>query len=205
MEFISSWVQGIIVAVVIGSIIEMILPEGNSKKYIKIVIGVYVIFNIVAPIINKFTGNELDFTSIIDLNKYEKEMSAYEVDTNGLDENNNSNIRQVYILNLKNDMKAKIQDRGYVVNGIYIELEETEEYEIKRLNLSISKKENEVNEEGISNTINKIEEINIQVQINNNIQETEHLIDINNNEIEEIKDYINSTYEINKKIIHINE
>ena len=33
MEFISSWVQGIIVAVVIGSIIEMILPEGNSKKY----------------------------------------------------------------------------------------------------------------------------------------------------------------------------
>ena len=102
-------------------------------------------------------------------------------------------------------MKAKIQDRGYVVNGIYIELEETEEFEIKRLNLSISKKENEVNEEGIFNTINKIEEINIQVQINNNIQETEHLIDINNNEIEEIKDYINSTYEINKKIIHINE
>ena len=40
MEFISSWVQGIIVAVVIATIIEMILPEGNSKKYIKIVIGV---------------------------------------------------------------------------------------------------------------------------------------------------------------------
>lgn len=205
MEFISSWVQGIIVAVVIATIIEMILPEGNSKKYIKIVIGVYVIFNIVAPIINKFTGNELDFTSIIDLNKYEEKLSAYEVDANGLDENNNSNIRQVYILNLKNDMKAKIQDKGYVVNGIYVELEETEEFKVKRLNLSVSKKEIEVYEESTSNTINKVEEINIQVQINNNIQETEHLIDINNNEIEEIKDYINSTYEINKNIIHINE
>lgn len=205
MEFISSWVQGIIVAVVIATIIEMILPEGNSKKYIKIVIGVYVIFNIVAPIINKFTGNELDFTSIIDLNKYEEKLSAYEVDANGLDENNNSNIRQVYILNLKNDMKAKIQDKGYVVNGIYVELEETEEFKVKRLNLSISKKEIEVYEESTSNTINKVEEINIQVQINNNIQETEHLIDINNNEIEEIKDYIKSTYEINKNIIHINE
>ena len=205
MEFISSWVQGIIVAVVIATIIEMILPEGNSKKYIKIVIGVYVIFNIVAPIINKFTGNELDFTSIIDLNKYEEKLSAYEVDANGLDENNNSNIRQVYILNLKNDMKAKIQDKGYVVNGIYVELEETEEFKVKRLNLSVSKKEIEVYEESTSNTINKVEEINIQVQINNNIQETEHLIDINNNEIEEIKDYIKSTYEINKNIIHINE
>lgn len=205
MEFISSWVQGIIVAVVIATIIEMILPEGNSKKYIKIVIGVYVIFNIIAPIINKFTGNELDFTSIIDLNKYEEEMSAYEVDANDLDENNNSNIRQVYILNLKNDMKAKIQEKGYVVNGIYIELEETQEFEVKRLNLSVSKKEIEVYEESRYNTINKVEEINIQVQINNNVQEKEHLIDINNNEIEEIKYYINSTYEINKNIIHINE
>ena len=202
MEFISSWVQGIIVAVVIATIIEMILPEGNSKKYIKIVIGVYVIFNIISPIINKFTGNELDFTSIIDLNKYEEEMSAYEVDANDLDENNNSNIRQVYILNLKNDMKAKIQDKGYVVNGIYVELEETEEFKVKRLNLSISKKENELYEESTSNTINKVEEINIQVQINNNIQETEHLIDINNNEIKEIKDYIKSTYEINKNILY---
>ncbi len=61
MEFISSWVQGIIVAVVIATIIEMLLPNGNSSKYIKIVIGVYIIFNIISPIINKFTGDKLDF------------------------------------------------------------------------------------------------------------------------------------------------
>jgi len=35
MEFITSWVQGIIIAVIIGTIIEMLLPNGNSKKYIK--------------------------------------------------------------------------------------------------------------------------------------------------------------------------
>ena len=104
MEFISSWVQGIIVVVVIATIIEMILPNGNSKKYIKIVIGVYIIFNIISPIINKFTGNELDFTSIIDINKYEEEMSTYEVNTKDLEQNNNSTIKEVYILNLKKDM-----------------------------------------------------------------------------------------------------
>lgn len=206
MEFISSWVQGIIVAVVIATIIEMILPEGNSKKYIKIVIGVYIVFNVVAPIINKFTGNSLDFTSIINLNKYEEEISAYEVDTEKLEKNNNSNIKEVYLLNLKKDMKSKIQDKGYVVNGIYIELEETEEYKVKRVNLSISKKEDrDDNLNNISNTIDKVEEINIQVQINNKIEETEHLVDINRNEIEQIKDYINSTYEIGQNNIYINE
>lgn len=32
VAFISSWAQGIIVAVIIASIIEMILPEGSSKN-----------------------------------------------------------------------------------------------------------------------------------------------------------------------------
>ena len=45
MEWISDWVQGIIVAVIIVTIIEMILPNGNSKKYIKVVIGIYIIFH----------------------------------------------------------------------------------------------------------------------------------------------------------------
>ena len=38
MDWISDWAGGIIIAVIIGTVIEMILPEGNSKKYIKMVI-----------------------------------------------------------------------------------------------------------------------------------------------------------------------
>ena len=34
MEFLNNWLQGIVVAVVIASIIQMILPNGNNKKYI---------------------------------------------------------------------------------------------------------------------------------------------------------------------------
>lgn len=46
ISWISSWAQGIVVSVIIGTIIEMILPEGSSKKYIKIVIrSVYFIYN----------------------------------------------------------------------------------------------------------------------------------------------------------------
>lgn len=205
MEFMSSWVQGIIISVVISTIIEMILPNGNSKKYIKIVIGVYIIFNIISPIINKFTGNKLDFTSIIDINKYEEEMATYEVDTKKLEQNNSSTIKEVYILNLKKDMKSKIEDKGYIVKGIYIELKGTEEYEVIRLKLSIRKKEDTESNKKVSNTINKIEEINIQVQINNNVEETRQIINISESDIEEIKDYINSIYEIDKNIIYINK
>ena len=36
IEFLSSWAQGIIVAVIIATLIEMILPNSSSKKYVKI-------------------------------------------------------------------------------------------------------------------------------------------------------------------------
>ena len=35
VKFINSWAQGIILGVIIATIIEMILPEGNNKKFVK--------------------------------------------------------------------------------------------------------------------------------------------------------------------------
>ena len=70
MEWVSSWIQGIIIAVIISTIIEMILPEGNSKKYIKVVIGVYILFSIVSPVINKVTGTSFQVSDIFNIDEY---------------------------------------------------------------------------------------------------------------------------------------
>ena len=76
VEWISNWAESIIVAVIIATIIEMILPEGNSKKYIKVVIGVYVLFTIITPVINKFTGEDVQVSDILDLDTYIEEAEA---------------------------------------------------------------------------------------------------------------------------------
>lgn len=84
ISFISSWTQGIIVSVIIASIIEMILPDGNSKKYVKVVIGVFILFSIVSPVINKFTKKEINISSIVDVEKYS---DAKQVSSTNLEEN----------------------------------------------------------------------------------------------------------------------
>lgn len=204
MEFITSWVQGIIIAVIIGSIIEMLLPNGNSKKYIKVVIGVYIVFSIVSPVISKFTGSELKLDSIIDINKYEDKIASYEIETKNLENINNSNIKEVYILNLKKDIKAKIEDKGYIVNSIKIEIENTDEYKVKNINITLSKRENK-KEETEEKNINEIEKVNIEVKIENSTtEESTQMIRLTKKEINEIKDYISSVYEIDKKDININ-
>ena len=203
MEFITSWVQGIIIAVIIGSIIEMLIPNGNSKKYIKVVIGVYIVFSIVSPVISKFTGNEFKLDSIIDINKYEDKIASYEVDTKNLENTNNSNIKEVYILNLKKDIKAKIEDKGYIVNSIQIEIENTEEYKPKNIDITISKRQSKEKIE--ENKVNEIEKINIEVKIENNTNnETSEMIRLTEREINEIKEYKSSIYEIDKKDINKN-
>ena len=76
ISFISSWAEQIIVAVIIATIIEMILPSGNNKKYIKVVIGIYVLFTILSPIIGKITKIDLES---FDYEKYFGELETSQV------------------------------------------------------------------------------------------------------------------------------
>lgn len=201
VDFIITWTKGIIVAVIIASIIEMILPNGNSKKYIKMVIGVYIVFNIVAPVINKVTNNSFSLESIIDVNKYTNQIESYEVSTEKLDSNNESSIKEIYKINLEKDMKSKLEEKGYIVNSINIEINNDKEYTIKSVDLKISKTGEQ--EEKKENTVEKIEKVNIEVSAENRVENNENIenVEISEKEKNEIKEYISSTYEVNKKKI----
>lgn len=201
MEFVTSWIQGIIIAVIVATIIEMVLPNGNSKKYIKVVIGVYIIFTIVSPIISKITKNEFNVNSIMDVSKYQDETSTYKVNTNEINNNNNSNIKDIYVSNLKNDMKTKVEGRGYIVKSINISVEDDEEYTIKSVELNINKKDEEENK---SNKGNEVNEIKIEVKIENNTVEETKSGNATDVQVKEIKEYLSSTYEIDKEKIKIN-
>lgn len=196
IDFISSWTQGIVVAVVIATIIEMLVPEGSSKKYIKVVIGVYILFNIVAPVINKVSNNSLDLSELIDLEAYSKEIEMGNKITQNINEDNTYNIKELYETNLKKDIKSKIEDKGYKVNSIDIEIEN--EYTIKRINLKLSKEEE--NEETTSN-IEPIEEVNIQVTKKEKVEKEES---IPQKEKKELKEYLSTTYSVNTENININ-
>ncbi len=84
IEFFRNWCEEIIVAVILSIIIEAILPEGNHKKYVKVVIGIYVIFTMLHPLLGKLNMN-FDF---------EKE---FNLDTAQVSSNvNTENIRDLY-------------------------------------------------------------------------------------------------------------
>lgn len=206
MGFLNSWLQGIIIAVVVSTIIEMILPAGSTKKYIKVVLGIYVVFNIITPIIDKFTDSNFEISSIINIKEYTKEMDAYEVSTDNIEKSNEENIKQIYISNLKNDITAKLEEKEYMVRKIELEIENDETYEMKEITLSLVKKQaNEKQETKQENKV-KINEIQtVEIQIGEEKQEkTEEKNNLTESQKKEVKKYLSSVYEIKETQITIN-
>lgn len=181
VETINSWAQKIIIVVIICTIIEMILPEGKNKKYIKTVIGIYVVFTIISPIISKINKN-----NTLDLNKYFKTENNITIETSKpAVVDTNEYIEEVYKEKLKTDIKTKIEAMNYSVKNIELEIE-TEDEEtygtILKLNLSISQQEQEDKQNNI-----QVEKIVIGEEIKEEAT-------ISDKEKEKIKQYISSIY-----------
>ena len=206
IEFLKTWVNQIILAVIISTIIEMILPNGNNKKYIKMIIGLYVLFTIIQPITTKITGKNLN---ISDFN-YQKyfDQDTLETSSNDFEDNNSKLIKQAYIDNIKKDIVTKINQKGYKVESCSIEILDNENEDtygtIKSISLRINNKEDEEKE---SNNIINIENVDINVKDNKDIENNNEITKKNNlsdkEKIEIIK-YLSEEYSVDLKNILIN-
>lgn len=206
INWITNWAEAIIIAVVIATIIEMILPEGNCKKYIKVVIGVYILFTIISPVITKFTGKTVSVSDLIDLSKYVDEVKEKEKSQNLLAQNNETNIKDMYISNLKTDIKSKLKGKGYTTQNINLDVSNDENYTLNKIYLSVSKiDENEEADNTQTNEISKIETVNeVNVSISNEVASTENKKEkdsLSTSDKKKIKEYLSSVYEIQEKNI----
>lgn len=60
MELIKNWAVAITLAVLIGALLETLLPESGIKKYVRMAIGIMVIIVIISPVMDLF-GSGTDF------------------------------------------------------------------------------------------------------------------------------------------------
>lgn len=194
IEFLSSWAQGIIVAVIIATLIEMILPNGSSKKYVKVVIGMYILFTIVSPIIKKVGGKDINLNTI-DIEKYEQQIAKSDnTISRKFEDNNTRSIKDIYVSNLKANISAKLKEKGYEIDTSDIQIKDDENYTIEKITLKLIKMEQkqEKNNEIVINT----------VEIGNAISQKNSKT-LSDGDKQEVKDYISETYDIDKKDIDI--
>lgn len=216
IEFLSSWAKSLGVTIVIVSIFEMLLPNNKTKKYIRVILGIFVLFNIISPFINN--KDNLSLTSI-DIENY----------TNTKNENINqtsmdNRIQDLYEKELEKDITDKIENQGYKVNKCNVSASivkdsENEENTINKITLKIEKaknletentgEQNKITENKIVAQMQKIKEIDTRINKENtesekNVQEESNSTKVSRSDIQNVKKFLIEEYGVKEKCLEIN-
>lgn len=183
IEFLKIWAQQIAIAVIVTSLFELIIPKGNIKKYIKVVLGIYVLFCIISPFVNNnalynIRNFEFNDINIVAENKVNQETM-------------DARLEKLYIDELENNITKKVEEYGYKVQKIKIDAilnTNSANAGIHKIDLILSKKEIAI--EGVEEV-----EINIKEKQENKKEEQE--------EMKILKSNLAKDYEITENIINI--
>ena len=206
MSFITSWAQGIIVSVIVATIIEMLLPQNGNGKYVKVVIGIFVLFTIVSPVIGKFK-NDINSTSF---DTYLDDIESDAIQTSNTGFSNEEAIKMMYEENLKIDIKSKISQKGYTVGEIELEILDNDEYTLNGIKVKIIERTQDQSSQGrnTNRTVTIIENIeNVKINLGgsakDNTEKSERSI-LSESEKRKLKEYLSSVYEVNENNIVVN-
>ena len=227
IEFLSSWAKSLGVTIVIVSILEMLLPNNKTKKYIRMVLGMFVIFNIISPFITN--KDKLNFNSIdignIDTYETSSGVSSNVVNQASMDER----IEDLYQEELEKDITKKVEEQGFEVSNCKVEAkvpdknnsENEEGTGITKIKLKIEKsdKKEETNESTENKVVEEIQKIK-KVDTSINDSQTSNQDEENNNEentnedtnnskvtrsdIQNIKKMLIEEYGVSEKCLEIN-
>ena len=220
INFLSSWVKNLCLALIVVSILEMLLPNNKTKKYVKMVMGLYILFSIIEPFIEN--SNELKF-NVEDLyNQYSVETSAESENVN--QKSMDSRLDELYKQKLENDIVQKLDEEGYVVEDCDVKAHiSSNDTRIELITIKIKEKtdnsnendENQSNEkmnieEKIVNEIQKIQKVEINVSKNQDnssdksTQSEQQNQNITKTDIKIVKQFLIKEYGVSEKCLRIN-
>ena len=213
VSFLSNWVKNLSLAIIIVSILEMLLPNNKTKKYVKMVMGLYILFSIISPFIKN--NKKIDLENI-DVSSYINET----IKTNKTEVNQetmNKRLKEIYIEELENDITKKLKEKGYTIEYCKVDAsisQDSNNSGINKITLKLDKKENvdvskenesqkeETLENKIVSEIQKIQKVDIKVG-NTNKSSNENL-KITRNDIENVKEFLINEYGVSKSCLKIN-
>ena len=215
IEFLSTWAKSLGLAIIVISILEMLLPNNKTKKYVRMIFGVYILFTIISPFIK---NKDILDVSIDDFNTYIYDNTSNQVEDNQT--SMNSRIEEIYIEELEKDITKKIEDLGYqvITCNVYATLSsKNEENYIEEIVLTVekskeqeTKENNQQQEESIEDKlveeIQKIKPVNTTIgEISRNDKEKKNNEqNISNQDIQKIKKFLKEEYGVEERCLKIN-
>lgn len=213
IENLSIWAKTIVLSAIIVSILEMLLPNNKTKKYVKMVMGIFVLYSIISPLINDKKSLSFDVEDL-NINKTISNEDNLVINQESMDKR----IEELYIQEIEKDIKKKVEKKGYTVKSCKVKAKFTgdeNQMGINKIVLKIEKNSNETqednleeddkNEDNIENKviteIQKIKKVDTKMTENNKKTESTSL---EKQDIQNLKKFLIEEYEVSEKCLEIN-
>lgn len=205
IKFFSSWSKNLGMAIIIVSILEMLLPNNKTKKYIRIVMGIFIIFNIISPLVEN--KNLLDVDKLNIESYSATETTSSEVDQTSMDKR----IQELYIEQLEKDITKKVREKGYEVINCKVNAQiadNEDDTKITKIKLKIKRGQpKEETKEDVESKvvaeIQKIKTVNTTIDKNKKSKEDKKEENVTKAEIQNIKKFLIEEYEVSEKCLEI--
>jgi len=143
IEYFSEWISGIICVGILFTLVRLIMPESNLKKYINSLIGLVTILVIFKPVINTFKINELDKIVLNATHAIEDENNNVNItDYSNYEQINQNNLKEIFAKNLEKDIEKKAENASIKEKNSNLEVKVTisNTYNIEKINILYSGK-----------------------------------------------------------------
>ena len=204
---LTSWAKAIVMAIIVVSILEMLLPNNKTKKYVKMIMGLFILYNIISPFIKdknalKFENDELQAFSTTSTQKIEVNQESMD-----------RRLEELYIQQIEKDITKKLEKKGYIVKSCKVQAKISNDEDttgITKIKLKIEKgevkedgknKQDEEIENKLITTIQSIKKVDTKIA---KAENTMGEVLLEKVDIQNIKQFLIKEYEVNEKCLEIN-
>lgn len=120
MEWLRNWIWQIAGIIILSAVCDMIMPSGEIKKYVKLVMGLILVVAVVRPLINTPS------ISVEEIERNETKRNAIEL-KNRLDERELFNVIRLYKQKLCEKIENELKLPPNVTADVKVEVEEEKE------------------------------------------------------------------------------
>ena len=134
LDVFKEWISSILAIGILFTIIKIIIPNTNLKKYIYSLMGIITVIVIINPVISFFKSNDLNSIKSILLN------ATNSIDTQNINYtsmSNKNNVKENFKENVESDIKEKLSES--IGENVDVNIQITDTYNIQKVNVTIYK------------------------------------------------------------------
>ncbi|MDO6655172.1 stage III sporulation protein AF [Anaerobacillus sp. 1_MG-2023] len=163
MDIITGWITNIIVLILLATVLELLLPNSNMQRYVKMVIGLMLMAVILSPILTIFTKDfdaMLRTVTLTDSTQKANMENQIESKKSEIQASNAAYIEEQMAVQMKSQVEKELRDQfNLEITSVSLQLKNLDgEKDIDQIAVT-------VNEAGAEKSVQEVDAVSVSIDI----------------------------------------